>query len=50
MSILMNEFKESEYYKRIFKNHKVVILYVSGSRLYGITDERSDYDLIAIVD
>ena len=50
MSILMNEFKESEYYQRIFKNHKVVILYVSGSRLYGITDERSDYDLIAIVD
>ena len=50
MSILMNEFKESEYYKRIFKNHKVVILYVSGSRLCGITDERSDYDLIAIVD
>ena len=50
MSILMNEFKESEYYQRIFKNHKVVILYVSGSRLCGITDERSDYDLIAIVD
>ncbi len=50
MNTLMNEFKESEYYQRIFKNHKVVILYVSGSRLYGITDERSDYDLIAIVD
>lgn len=50
MSILMNEFKESEYYQRIFKNHKVVLLYISGSRLYGITDERSDYDLIAIVD
>ena len=50
MSILMNEFKESEYYQRIFKNHKIVILYVSGSRLCGITDERSDYDLIAIVD
>lgn len=50
MSILMNEFKESEYYKRIFKNHKIVLLYISGSRLYGIIDERSDYDLIAIVD
>ena len=50
MSILMNEFKESEYYQRIFKNNKVVLLYISGSRLYGIIDERSDYDLIAIVD
>ena len=50
MNTLMSEFKESEYYQRIFKNHKVVVLYVSGSRLYGVTDERSDYDLIAIVD
>lgn len=50
MNTLMNEFKESKYYQRIFKNHKVVLLYISGSRLYGITDERSDYDLIAIVD
>ena len=50
MNTLMNEFKESEYYQRIFKNHKIVLLYISGSRLYGITDERSDYDLIAIVD
>ena len=50
MNTLMNEFKESEYYQRIFKNHKIVLLYISGSRLYGIIDERSDYDLIAIVD
>ena len=50
MNTLMSEFKESEYYQRIFKNHKVVLLYISGSRLCGITDERSDYDLISIVD
>ena len=50
MDTLMNDFKESEYYQRIFKNHKVVLLYVSGSRLYGVIDERSDYDLMAIVD
>lgn len=50
MNTLMNDFKESEYYQRIFKNHNVVLLYVSGSRLYGVIDERSDYDLVAIVD
>ena len=50
MNTLMNDFKESEYYQRIFKNHNVVLLYISGSRLYGIIDERSDYDLVAIVD
>ena len=42
--------KECPWYGRIFEPYPVVMLYVTGSMLYEVTDERSDYDLIAICD
>lgn len=50
MNTLMRKFRNSIYYKRLFINHNVVMIYLSGSRLSGITDDISDFDIIIIVD
>ena len=51
---MLNEFfcelKQSKYFENITGNHRVVLLYVAGSRLIDVSDEHSDYDLVAIVD
>lgn len=44
------DFKKSSYYERAFRDHNIILFFVSGSRATGILDERSDFDLIAITD
>lgn len=44
----MRDLKASPYYERIFRGRDVIMLHISGSRLIGVTDERSDYDLVAL--
>lgn len=46
--MFIEDLKSSPYYSRIFKNHEVVMLFISGSRLLKVTDERSDYDLVVL--
>ena len=50
LSKFIEELRQSKYYANIMGNHNVILLYVSGSRIIDITDERSDYDLVAVVD
>lgn len=44
------DFKQSPYYERVFRNHNIILLFVSGSRASGIIDEKSDFDIVAITD
>lgn len=48
--LFVEALKSCPWYNKIFEQYPVVMLYITGSRLYGITDERSDYDLVAICD
>lgn len=50
LSNFIEEFKNSKYYADILAKHNVILMFVSGSRIIDVTDERSDYDLVAIVD
>lgn len=50
LSDFITELKQSKYYQNIIDNHKVIMMYVSGSRIIDVTDERSDYDIVAVVD
>ena len=45
----ISELKTCPYYDCIFNGHDVIMIYVAGSRLYGVTDSLSDYDLIVVV-
>lgn len=47
-SEFIEELKASPYYDRIFKGHNVIAAYIAGSRLAGVTDDRSDYDIVVI--
>ena len=49
LSDFITDLKQSKYYNNILDKHDVIMLYVSGSRIIDVTDERSDYDLIAVV-
>lgn len=44
----INDLKASPYFNRILNGHDVIMISLTSSRLIGITDERSDYDLIVI--
>lgn len=50
---MINEFsyelRNSKFYENLFGSYDVVMIYVAGSQLYGARDERSDYDLIVLV-
>lgn len=46
----ITELKNSSYYERMFRDHNVIMIYVGGSRIINITDERSDYDLVVVTD
>ena len=50
MSKFIEELKNSKYLSNILNERKVILLYVSGSRIIDATDDRSDFDLIAVVD
>lgn len=43
------ELQNSVFYYKLFDNQDVVMIYVAGSRLCDATDDRSDYDLIVLV-
>lgn len=50
---MINEFsyelRNSKFYENLFGSYDVAMIYVAGSQLYGARDERSDYDLIVLV-
>lgn len=50
LASFIQELKTSPFYHLIFGKYPVMLLYVGGSRAIEVTDERSDYDLTAIVD
>lgn len=50
LSEFISDFRNTQYFKQILEDNKVILLYVAGSRILDITDERSDYDLVAVVD
>lgn len=39
----------SKFYRMLFGGYDVAMIYISGSQLYGARDDRSDYDLIVLV-
>lgn len=45
----IKDFKASRFYDLMFGDYDVVMIYVGGSQLYGARDDRSDYDLIVLV-
>ena len=45
----IKDFKASRFYGLLFSGYDVVMIYVAGSQLYGARDDRSDYDLIVLV-
>lgn len=45
----IKDFKISRFYDMLFSSYDVVMIYVAGSQLYGARDDRSDYDLIVLV-
>lgn len=50
LSDFITDLKASKFYDLLFDGYNVVMIYVAGSNLYCATDDRSDYDLIVIVD
>lgn len=45
----IKDFKTSRFYDLPFSGYDVAMIYVAGSQLYGARDDRSDYDLIVLV-
>ena len=45
----IKDFKTSRFYDLPFSGYDVAMIYVAGSQLYGVRDDRSDYDLIVLV-
>jgi len=48
MNNIMKEFVESGFFNLLFGKHDVIMIYLSGSNLTGLTDERSDFDIVVI--
>lgn len=42
------EFQNSAFYHKLFDDQDVVMIYIAGSRICNVIDERSDYDLIVL--
>lgn len=42
------EFQNSSFYHKLFDDQDVVMIYIAGSRICNVIDERSDYDLIVL--
>lgn len=45
----MTEFKQSIFFNRMITQENVMFAYLMGSRLIGITDEKSDFDIVCFV-
>lgn len=50
MKEFIDAFKDTSYYKNLFKDNRVIAIYILGSRSVDITDDRSDYDLVVFTD
>ena len=50
MDQVLEELKQSKFYKLLFdaNGDKILCVYVGGSRVYGLGDETSDYDIIVV--
>lgn len=50
MTDFIKAFKNTSYYRNIFKyaDTEIILIYIGGSRNSGLTDERSDYDIIVL--
>ena len=48
MTEFIEAFKNTSYYKTLISSAEVVCIYIGGSMCCGITDERSDYDLVIL--
>ena len=38
----------SKFYQMLFDGKDVVMIYIAGSRIYNVLDDRSDYDIVVI--
>ena len=38
----------SKFYRMLFDGKDVVMIYIAGSRIYNVLDDRSDYDIVVI--
>jgi hypothetical protein len=48
MTEFKEAFKKTSYYKDIFINHTVILMYIGGSRCVRIADDESDYDIVVV--
>lgn len=48
-SKFIQDLQKSKFFNLLFDGKDVVMIYLAGSRLYGALDERSDYDIIVVV-
>ena len=48
MTEFIEAFKNTSYYKTLIGSAEIVCIYIGGSMCCGITDERSDYDLVIL--
>lgn len=44
----INDLQMSPYFQRVLGGRDVIMVFVTGSRLLEVTDERSDYDLVVL--
>lgn len=51
-SQFIKDLKESKFYNLMFEEaaSNVIMIYLTGSRLLDVTDDKSDYDIIVLVD
>ena len=48
MDEIMKEFQQSIFYRELFNNRDIILIYIGGSRCTQLQDEKSDYDLIVV--
>lgn len=48
-SKFIQDLQKSKFFNFLLDKKDVVMIYLAGSRLYGALDERSDYDIIVVV-
>ena len=48
MDMVLIDFLNSPFYKNLFLNKDIIGIYVGGSRLTNVIDEKSDYDLVIL--
>ncbi len=49
MDEVIKKFQKSSYYKFLIDRDDIILIYISGSRITGLEDECSDYDIVILV-